>query len=160
MPKTESGLTQKQERFADGVAGHGNGSQAARDAGYSEASATAISTENLSKPSVLARVRQKSAEYARDADLKAQDVIDGLLKIIDEDSDPKTATARVQALHHLGRYFGMFVDRHEVLHRDMTHEDMLANLTVDELRQLLPIVADKEATALPAPTLIDPAEPV
>ena len=50
------GLTRRQDRFARAYAISGNGTQAAKNAGYSENTARNIAAENLAKPDVLAAV--------------------------------------------------------------------------------------------------------
>jgi phage terminase small subunit len=45
-------ITQRQARFVQGFALHGNGSKAARQAGYSAKTAGQISSENLKKPEI------------------------------------------------------------------------------------------------------------
>jgi len=63
MPKGK--LTVKQDKFARRYATHGNGTQAAIEAGYSEHSARAIACENLTKPDIaeeVARHRRRTAE--------------------------------------------------------------------------------------------------
>ena len=57
-----SSLTIRQSRFVDEYLQDGNGSRAARDAGYSERTAGAIACENLKKPEVVSALEQRMQE--------------------------------------------------------------------------------------------------
>ncbi len=53
-------LTPKQKAFADNYIELGNATEAARRAGYSEKTARQIGTENLSKPSILEYIQDRT----------------------------------------------------------------------------------------------------
>lgn len=55
------GLTPKQKAFADNYIISGNATDAARKAGYSKKTARQIATENLTKPSILSYIQQRTA---------------------------------------------------------------------------------------------------
>lgn len=57
----KDGLTQKQKAFADYFIELGNATEAAKKAGYSEKTARFIGAENLTKPNILAYIRQRTA---------------------------------------------------------------------------------------------------
>ena len=62
----DSPLNARQERFCRAyVANRGKGAEAAREAGYSERTAREMAYENLTKPHVLARVRELQEEVLR-----------------------------------------------------------------------------------------------
>lgn len=64
-----SKLTPKQRKFVDAYfACNFNATQAAKDAGYSEASAYSIGWENLKKPEIAAEVSRRMAELVMPAD--------------------------------------------------------------------------------------------
>ena len=58
-------LTPKQKAFADYYIELGNATEAARKAGYSKKAARQIATENLTKPSILAYIQQRTAPIER-----------------------------------------------------------------------------------------------
>lgn len=55
------GLTSKQKAFADYYIELGNATEAARRAGYNQKSARQIATENLTKPSIMAYIQERTA---------------------------------------------------------------------------------------------------
>jgi len=57
----KDGLTPKQRKFCTYYVETGNASEAARRAGYSQHTAMAIGRENLSKPAVVAKIRELQA---------------------------------------------------------------------------------------------------
>lgn len=66
MPKAGE-LTGKQKRFCEEYIFDFNASRAARAAGYSEDSAAAIGSENLTKPEIQAYVKQLESDLAKTA---------------------------------------------------------------------------------------------
>ena len=75
MDNPQTGLTDKQERFCKEYLIDLNGTQAAIRAGYSEASAQNISSENLSKPIIQARVTELMAERSKRTLITADKVL-------------------------------------------------------------------------------------
>ena len=61
----EKVLTEKEELFCQSYLIDFNGARAARDSGYSEDSARAIASENLTKPHIRARIQQLRAEMGK-----------------------------------------------------------------------------------------------
>ena len=57
----KDGLTPKQKAFADYYIELGNATEAARRAGYSKKTARAMGAENLTKPDILAYIKQRTA---------------------------------------------------------------------------------------------------
>ena len=57
----KDGLSPKQKAFADYWIESGNATEAAKKAGYSEKTARFIGAENLTKPNILAYIRQRTA---------------------------------------------------------------------------------------------------
>lgn len=68
-------LTPKQKAFADYYIELGNGTQAAKKAGYSEKTARQMGTENLAKPSVAAYIAERMAQKDEKRIAKADEVI-------------------------------------------------------------------------------------
>lgn len=71
-------LTEKQKRFCAEYIIDLNAAQAAIRAGYSEKTAKAIGSENLTKPDIKSLIAEKLAEIAENNMLKADDVINEL----------------------------------------------------------------------------------
>ena len=69
---TSSTLTAKQRRFVQEYMVDLNGTQAAVRAGYSEHTATAISTENLSKPAIATALQSAQAEQGERTRINAE----------------------------------------------------------------------------------------
>lgn len=73
MPKGK--LTVKQDKFARRYAAHGNGTQAAIEAGYSQHSARAIACENLTKPDIAEEVERHRRRTAERLDISREKLV-------------------------------------------------------------------------------------
>lgn len=69
-------LKPKQQAFADYYIECGNATEAAKKAGYSEATARQIGTENLSKPSISEYIAARMEEQAKKRVADANEVIE------------------------------------------------------------------------------------
>lgn len=90
-------LTPKQERFVSEYLIDLNATQAAIRAGYSEKTARAIASENLSKPDIVDAIADARAKVAEKAEWSAADRLESLKTILDTSltSDPRTAIAAI-----------------------------------------------------------------
>lgn len=68
-------LTERQRRFVDYYADHGNGARAAREAGHSEKSAKEIACENLTKPHIQDAIKQRRKELLEEAEVRPDAVL-------------------------------------------------------------------------------------
>lgn len=75
MAKSKDKLSARQRAFVKGVAIKGNGSRAARDAGYSKATAAAQASRLLTKANIVRAVEEETKKVLEKAELKAEDVI-------------------------------------------------------------------------------------
>lgn len=102
-------LTPKQERFCVEYVKDLNATQAAIRAGYSEKTAKAIGSENLTKPDVAARVESLQAERAAEHSVTGQWVVDQLKSAAEKNlaAEP-TQGAGIKALELLGKHLGIF----------------------------------------------------
>ena|ERR1700761_8966222 len=68
MPKSKNPkLTPKQEKFVDKYLELGNGTKAAKEAGYSARTADKIASENIRKPEIMASIAEKKEAAAKKA---------------------------------------------------------------------------------------------
>ena len=83
MPKDENRkkLTDRQERFCREYIIDYNATDAAIRAGYSEKTARSIGSENLTKPDILARVRELQTEQAERLCINADWVVMQLVEV-------------------------------------------------------------------------------
>lgn len=119
----EDKLTPKQQLFVEAYLGeaNGNGTKAARLAGYKGNDKTlgVIATENLSKPSIASRVRERLTEATKG--MNADEVLSELAKIARMDADhpdPKAVQNKVRALELLGKYHKLFTEKQEITGKD------------------------------------------
>ena len=94
--------------FVDHYAILGNGSEAARLAGYSAKTACAIASETLRIPHVIAAVRERQAQHAAELNVTKADVIAGILGAIAlarQQADPGAMIAGCTALAKLCGFF-------------------------------------------------------
>lgn len=68
-------LTPKQKAFAEAYIQTGNASEAARQAGYSGKTARQMGTENLSKPSISAYIKERMDEIDRQRVASSDEVL-------------------------------------------------------------------------------------
>ena len=75
------GLTEKQKKFCLQYITHWNATRAAKEAGYSEATAYSIGSENLSKPEIQAYIEEIQADLEKTAGISRLRIIQELEKI-------------------------------------------------------------------------------
>jgi len=126
---TAEALTAKQERFVAAYLGpcRFNATEAAIEAGYSARSAASIGSENLMKPEISARVRERLTALA----LPAEGVLAELSAVavapwrefLTIKTDSRTGdvvdvkmdlSAKIRALELIGKAHGIFTDRVDV----------------------------------------------
>lgn len=107
-------LTPKQQRFVEEYLIDMNATQAAIRAGYSEKTARAIGSENLTKPDIAAAVAAAQAETSERIQVTVDDIVGGLKREAENYDDDASHAARVSAWAHLGKWRGMFAERSEI----------------------------------------------
>jgi phage terminase small subunit len=104
-------LTLKQALFCqEYVANDGNGSEAAKKAGYSEASAHDMSVENLQKPAIQARIASIQKNRAARLEADADWVVKELKLTLKSARKAKDHAGCNRALELIGKAGGMFTD--------------------------------------------------
>jgi len=96
----KSKLTDKQERFCQEYMIDLNATQAAIRAGYSKKTAQAISTENLSKPLIQARIQELKSKISDKAEITAVEILKELKNFAYSDIT-ETITLTVEELKEL-----------------------------------------------------------
>jgi hypothetical protein len=134
-------LTLKQERFAKEYARNGNGTGAAKKAGYkgSDPALATIAWENLRKPDVHAAVQQECARIEHEIDYSAGRVrrrLDALSHGAEGEGQYATA---VRAEELLGKAAGMFIDQSIQLRGDLSGDHLAALIEVARGRQAQPL---------------------
>lgn len=122
------GFSAKMERFCQEYLIDLNGTQAAIRAGYSQDTASAIATENLSKPSIIARIDELKIEKAEAASITPEFVLKGLktvaertmqgVQVYDNEGNPTgewkfDSAGANRSLELLGKHLTLFADRVE-----------------------------------------------
>lgn len=106
-------LTPKQARFVEEYRIDRNATQAAIRAGYSEKTAYAIGSENLTKPEILAEIDKGTAALSEELQLTTKMVVEGLFTEAKLAGEGSSASARVAAWGLLGKHLKMFTEKHE-----------------------------------------------
>lgn len=101
-------LTSRQQVFVDQYLLTGNGSEAARLAGYSAKTARAIAAENLTKPAVVVAIRERQAGYAAQLQITKDDVIAGILSAINMAREQQNPGAMISGCVQLAKLCGFF----------------------------------------------------
>ena len=124
-------LTMRQHKFAvEYVANGGNGTQAAKAAGYGEAGAHVLASQTLRNPKVQQAIAQAEARIIRRIKVTPEKVMGDL-----EEARAKAMTvdqvgAAIRATELQGKQIGMFVDRSVNINVDLngSHIEALAAL--------------------------------
>lgn len=122
-------LTSKQIIFSNKYIEHGNGTRAAIEAGYSERSARAIASENLTKPNIKRAIKLKKEQILEELGITIEAVYAITWAIANRKEDSVLGYA-LKATQMLGKDLGIFVDRSE-LDVDIgikSHEESLREL--------------------------------
>ena len=122
----EKRLTIKQAVFIDRYIEHGNGALAARQAGYSEQTARAIASENLTKPYMIDAITKRRTELMADS----EDKLARYLRQLENEADTADrAGDRIRSLELLVKAHGGFIERSESV---VYNGNFLADLDLDE----------------------------
>jgi phage terminase small subunit len=112
-------LTPKQKAFVrEYKKNGGNGTQAAINAGYSEESARAISSENLTKPYIQEALKQEEKKLQEKYEYTIDDMVRELDDVKMKADAEQNRQAQIKAIELKGKAFGLFVDRQEITGKD------------------------------------------
>ena len=108
-----SGLTKKQERFAEEYPVDLNAKQAAIRAGYSERTAEQIGYQLLQKTSVQERIKKVMEQRSKRTEITQDRVLDEIGKVAfheaaDYAESELKYSSKLKALELLGKHLGMF----------------------------------------------------
>ncbi|MBP2311898.1 terminase small subunit [Azospirillum soli] len=107
--------TATHERFAQAIARGVNQTNAAKEAGYPEASAHVRASELMKRPDVKARVAELKAKAetlaVKRVALSREEVLNRLLDVADKAMSTGNLNAANRAWELIGKEMGMFVDR-------------------------------------------------
>lgn len=128
-------LTLKQQKFADEYIISGNATEAAKKAGYSEKTAKAIGTENLSKPIIKNYIDKRLEELQSQKIADQEEVLEYLTAVLRGESRSETVVVegvgdgcsqarafekapdekeRIKAAELLGKRYRLFTDKVDV----------------------------------------------
>lgn len=128
----EPKLTIKQKRFVEEYLIDFNATQACIRAGYSEHTAQAIGTENLTKPLIKAEIDRHIKSLEESALVTKEMVIKGLLDEAKVFGEGSSHSARVSAWAHLGKHLNMFTEKVELTGK--VQVDLMSEL-IDEISE-------------------------
>ena len=134
-------LNTKQERFVQAFALHGNGSKAAREAGYSPKTAAQISSENLKKPEILEALSGYQKVLATELNVTRQKVLQELQTAISIAQAQGDASAMIAGWREIARICGYYEKEREFkVSINITAKrmiDKLETMTDDELLKIV-----------------------
>src|SRR5215475_9644022 len=131
-------LSLRQMRFVKEYAHLGNGSEAARRAGYKPGPRIGqIAVENLQKPAVVAALKQELARI--DADVSPQRVKNRLDEISHAAQQAGQFGPAVRAEELLGKSIGMWIDQNLQLSGQFKDEHIQALIELAKKRQAEPV---------------------
>ena len=101
-------LTQRQEKFCREYVVSYNATQAAIKAGYSEKTARSMGSENLTKPDILARVRELQEDSLKALGLSEARIVTEIYSTYEGAKAAGNFKAALKALELLGKRAGIF----------------------------------------------------
>ncbi len=134
-PKSEKGLTEKQEKFCRIYASEDvTRTEAARLAGYTEATAIVAGSKFLNGrdyPHIVARIAEIKEELAKKYEVTFDSHVRQLARIRDAAMESKSYTSAVAAEKARGQAAGLYISRSEILVGkidQMSKEEVLAEI--------------------------------
>jgi phage terminase small subunit len=107
-------LTKKQRAFIrEYKANGGNGTQAAKKAGYSEHTAREMAKENLTKPLIREELAKEEKKMQEKYQYTLDDMVRELNDALASSAEEHNRSAQLKAIELKGKAFGLFVDRVE-----------------------------------------------
>ena len=108
-------LTPKQKAFIrEYKTNGGNGTQAAIKAGYSENTARAISSENLTKPYIREALAEHEAKLQEKYEYTTNDMMRELNELIQDAKINRNLGVQAKAIELKGKAMGLFVDNKNI----------------------------------------------
>ena len=112
-------MSEKQKAFCDHYITTLNATEAAKMAGYSEKSARAMGSENLTKPYIKEYIELRLAELEESRVADATEVLQYLTRVMrgeekDQFDMDATLQDRTRAAELLGKRYRLFVDKQEI----------------------------------------------
>jgi len=107
-------LSPKQKMFVKEYLVDLNATQAAIRAGYSAKTANAAAGRLLTKVSVAAAIQAAKAERAERLEIKADDVLKGIVRCTNKAEDAEDYRTALKGFELQGKHLGLFVERQEV----------------------------------------------
>ena len=124
-------MNERQRRFVEAYLAEPSATNAAVQAGYSERTAYSQGSRLLKHPEVSAELSRRQARLRATSDVRVDEIV---LQLNQTRVDPAVPhRERLKAIELLGKYLGMFSDRHD--HR-VLHATLPEGLTLQELRAL------------------------
>jgi len=109
-------LTDKQQRFVEEYLVDLNATQAAIRAGYSEDTARAIGSENLSKPAIADALAEAMAQRASELAIDARWVLSEAVLVYRDARTEKDHTAALKSLDLIGKHVDVGAYRERIEH--------------------------------------------
>ncbi|MDP1610092.1 MAG: terminase small subunit [Sulfuritalea sp.] len=101
-------LTPKQQRFVDEFIVCGNGSEAARRAGYSERTAYQIAYENMRKPEIQAAIGAYKQAQAEKLELRREHIVAAILQAVEVAQSQSKAGPMISGWREIGKLCGFY----------------------------------------------------
>jgi len=119
-------LSNKQIRFVNEYLVDLNGAQAAIRSGFSRRSARQIATRLLSKVYIRALIQEKQKETEERLQITRDDVIQGLLRAVEEAKEAGSPQGQINAWREIGRMMGYYDQPTVPAPQDLTEEQVRA----------------------------------
>jgi phage terminase small subunit len=134
-------LNAKQERFVQAFALHGNGSKAAREAGYSPKTAAQISSENLKKPEIVEALSAFRKELATELNVTKQKVLQELQTAISIAQAQGNASGMIAGWREIARICGYYTPEVKKIDLDISGKRVMEQMETMTDAELLEMTA-------------------
>jgi len=129
-------LSKKQIRFVNEYLVDLNGAQAAIRSGFSRRSARQTASSLLTKHNIRLLIQKKQKETEERLQITRDDVIQGLLRAVQEAKEAGSPQGQINAWREIGRMMGYYDKPAASAPQDITEEQMRA-MSDEELQALI-----------------------
>jgi DNA-binding helix-hairpin-helix protein with protein kinase domain len=133
MSSVKDELTQRQKVFCEHYIESGNGTEAAKAAGYSEKSVKQMASENLSKPNIRAYIEElNERRYRETQQIFKRYAVTAFETLVDIAENGRVEVARVNAANSILDRAGYKPVEHSVVKADVTQHSEINEIPADK----------------------------
>lgn len=134
-------LTPRQACFVENYILTGNGSEAARRAGFGERGAKVTASRLLTNANVAAAIRERQAQYQAELQITKDDVVAGILSAINMAREQQNPAAMISGCVQLAKLLGFYEPEVRRVELDAGATNLQAKFAAMSDAELLAVIA-------------------